>query len=522
MSTFWSRCSGVMMLMALYALPSAQAAPRPAPVAAPAPAPTPAQTDDISATERAVVRVVTVAIVNGEVVGFGHGSGFAIAPNRIVTNAHVVADAAQYPDNVVIGIVPSEGERSYPGRLIAIDRRRDLALIEIVEGRVPAASLFSGPVPQRQTVFALGYPGNVDIATAQSSDDYIRPRTPVASDGIVSSRDAINGVDALVHDADIARGNSGGPLVDRCGRVVGVNAFISRADEGDSPFSFAVTVRELSQFLQDAGQRFTSVSGACVTMAELRARDGEASAAAEEARRAAATAAERTRAEQLDALRADTQVRRETYMALAAVMFGGGLLAAMAAMMFNVQGKGQHVRAAGIAAGALAAGAVIVFVMRPDPRAVTLPDAATEATANPAASPRFGSLACRVDRDASRLTVSAGEDATLAITPQGCVNTRTQYVANSDGVWTRTLVPNEDATVSRMAYNPATGDYIVERFLLSLPAIQAARRERSATAVSGCTTSDTERTALARREAAITALLPGEPNERIVHRCVAD
>ncbi|MCU0729384.1 MAG: serine protease, partial [Sphingopyxis sp.] len=133
-----------------------------APIAAPS-APVPATPeerrqplDDVAATERSVVRVVTVAIVNGEVVGFGHGSGFAVAPNRIVTNAHVVADAAQYPDNVAIGIVPSEGSRSYPGRLIRIDRARDLAIIEMVQGQVPAASIYVGALAQRSTVFALG------------------------------------------------------------------------------------------------------------------------------------------------------------------------------------------------------------------------------------------------------------------------------------------------------------------------------------------------------------------------------
>ena len=43
--------------------------------------------DDISAVSRSVVRVVTVAMVDGEVVGFGHGSGIAISPTRILTNA---------------------------------------------------------------------------------------------------------------------------------------------------------------------------------------------------------------------------------------------------------------------------------------------------------------------------------------------------------------------------------------------------------------------------------------------------
>ncbi|MFX8926218.1 hypothetical protein ABTN20_20685, partial [Acinetobacter baumannii] len=56
---------------------------------------TPTRADDISAAGRGVVRVVTIATAAGEVVGFGHGSGFAVGPNRIVTNAHVVELAAR-------------------------------------------------------------------------------------------------------------------------------------------------------------------------------------------------------------------------------------------------------------------------------------------------------------------------------------------------------------------------------------------------------------------------------------------
>ena len=53
----------------------------------------PARADDISAAARGVVRVVIIAQADGEELGRGHGSGFAIAPNRIVTNAHVVREA---------------------------------------------------------------------------------------------------------------------------------------------------------------------------------------------------------------------------------------------------------------------------------------------------------------------------------------------------------------------------------------------------------------------------------------------
>lgn len=517
---------------ALLALGGAVPAPAPLPAAAPLIAP--AESDDIAATERSVVRVVTVAIVNGQVVGFGHGSGFAIAPDRIVTNAHVVSDAAEYPENVVIGIVPSEGSRSYPGRLIRLDRRRDLAIVQIVEGRIPAASIYTGPVTQREKVFALGYPGNVDVATAQSMDDFIRPRTPVASDGIVSNIDQVNGVSALVHDADIARGNSGGPLVDRCGRVVGVNVAISRADDGDSPFSFAVTVRELAQFLQDADQRFTAVASPCLTAAEAAARDAaltqeEARAARLAAERAAASRAA-SDAEKLARMRSDAQNWRENFLALGVVAFGLAILAGGAAMMFNVQGRPRDVRRAMIAAGVLALAALVLFLVRPDPADVRLPDPPLDDAFDASAKGKpdsttalYGSLTCQVDRNRGRINVSTGEDTALAITPSGCVNDRTQYVRGSDGKWSRTLVPNEDATITRLTYDPATGTAETRRYLMSFDAMEGARRQRASVDVpTGCTADPATLAALEQRESMVGAVLPSRPDEQIVSRCRAE
>ena len=148
---------------------------------------TPVAADDIAATSRSVVRVVTIAIVDQEVVGFGHGSGFAVGPNRIVTNAHVVELAQQYPDNVVIGVVPSEGSKSYQARVVSIDSKRDLALLEITGARIPPATLYSGGLDDSVGLVSLGYPGNVDLASAQSAADYIKPLSPVRSEGSLSA-----------------------------------------------------------------------------------------------------------------------------------------------------------------------------------------------------------------------------------------------------------------------------------------------------------------------------------------------
>ncbi|MFN3433544.1 MAG: S1C family serine protease, partial [Sphingomonas sp.] len=240
----------------------------------------PAAADDIGATARGVVRLVTIAVVDGQVVGFGHGSGVAIAPGRIVTNAHVVELAERYPDNVVVGVVPSEGDKSYQGRVVAYDAERDLALIQFTGATLPPAALYTGPASEGDPVVALGYPGNVDLATAKSAADYIRPTSPVRSEGVFSGRRSLSGVEVLLHTANIARGNSGGPLLDRCGRVIGINSAITRGEDGDSPFGFAIADTELAAFLRAAKQPFAAVGTPCTSIEERLREDGEAEARA--------------------------------------------------------------------------------------------------------------------------------------------------------------------------------------------------------------------------------------------------
>lgn len=527
MTALFSRIA--LFFTALVGATLAQGQPAPAPRAV-APPQTINRIDDISATERSVVRVVTVAMVNGEVVGFGHGSGFAVTPTRIVTNAHVVGEAAEYPENVIIGVVPSEGTKSYPGRLIRIDRARDLAIVELTNGRLPVASIYTGAVAQRQTVYALGYPGNVDLATARNMDDFIRPRSPIASDGIVSSFDRIQNIDAIVHDADIARGSSGGPLVDACGRVVGVNTFISRADEGDSAFSFAVSVRELTSFLRSTNQSFVGVTVNCMTAAEADARDAARNAeamrtadAAERARQATAAQDSQT----LEQLRREAQTKRENVIAVAMVLFGLAILAGAAFFLYQAQNRTRERTIALSVAILCAVGALVTFLLRPDPGKVTLPaptngQAATSngsATTAAAGTTHYGTLTCAVDTTRGRITVSTLDDTPLAINDQGCVNGRTQYVRGPGESWSRTLVPQSDSTVTRISYDAVTGQMVTRRYLLPLELMETVRRQRGAVETPRCTGNAADLAQLSRRENAIQQLLPTNPNEEIVRNC---
>jgi S1-C subfamily serine protease len=483
----------------------------------------PARADDIGAASRGVVRVVTIATVDGEVVGFGHGSGFAVAPNRIVTNAHVVELAQQYPDNVEIGIVPSEGDKSYDGHIVSVDTQRDLALIEITNAHLPPLALYTGPLAAGGHVVALGYPGNVDLATAQSADDYIKPLAPVRTEGGLSGGRAISGVSMLLHTANIARGNSGGPLLDPCGRVVGVNSALTQNEEGDSSFGFAIADTELAAFLAAAKQPVTSNGGPCTTMEQLLAQEGQSDAQA----KAAAAArlqemAAKSQAAHEDALvraRDEQERERENVMGVSAVLLVLGALALGAAGMMESRGKRRPAIWAAAGGGVLMLLAVVIFLNRPEGEVkvadnISLPPPSP----SPSTGAAQGKMICTFVAEKSRVTVSQTDDVPLDIGADGCINGRTQYAEDS-GKLVRILVPNDEQTVSVLQYDPATREYVNDHYLLSEPAMDAARSVRAKVTLKACTSDPAQLSAFSTQQQAIRSALPPLPDERLTYSC---
>ena len=481
--------------------------------------PSQARADDISAAGRGVVRIVTIAVAEDEVVGFGHGSGFAVSPTRIVTNAHVVELAARYPGNVVVGVVPSQGDRSFQGKVVAIDVERDLALIEVIGVRLSPLALYAGPANEGEALVALGYPGNVDLATARSSADFITPTSPVRSQGVFSGRRSLMGTDMLLHTASIARGNSGGPLLDRCGRVLGVNSALTRSDDGDASFAFAIADSEVLSFLSANKQPVTTVGTPCMTMEERlaadRAADETATRSTDAAARDAAEQARLRREAAIADARADVQVARENFMAGAAVALVFGALALGAAGMLATRGDRRWTWVAG-GGGVLILGAVALFLLRPNFDAGSIAEANARAAKTADA---IGPLRCSFVADRSRVTVSQPAETRLAWGGDGCVNGRTQYAEDGRGGWSRVLVPDGEATVSILAYSPATRTYSNTRYFLDEARMTEARRLRKGVGVKACSTDAAARANLASQQSAIRAALPPVPNEKLVYSC---
>lgn len=488
-----------------------------------------ADPSDIAAAGRGVVRVVLVAS-NGETVQYvGHGSGFAVSPTLIVTNAHVVAPARE-DETMLIGVVPSEGASGFLARIVAVSPRNDLALLRLVDkGSVAPLTLFPGAIEDGAEVYAVGYPGNVDLAQGLSLAEIVEPQAAVKTRGYLSAGRSSRQFETLLHTAPIGSGNSGGPLLDSCGRVIGVNSFGTLSEGADSEFYFAVSPRELAGFLREAGVKPRLGAMPCRSLADLDRAENERAAG----ERAGAEAQARSQALASDRARASAQRRaelaviasRENGLALAALLLVGALAAGGTAALFELRGRRRNALIAGAIGVAMLIGALVVWFARPSLDAIDERAAAALAQ-DDGAAPQGGSaegggaMICVVDPARSRATVSDVADVTLDWTPGGCVNGRTQY-GLADQQWSRILVPNGEATVSVNSYDPAARLYKVERFLLPLEAMTAARAARSKYEAPSCGGGEDAARQLGADQAAIRSGLPARPNERLFYKCQA-
>ncbi len=454
-----------------------------------------------------------------------------MASDLILTNAHVVLEMEE-SEAVRVLIVPPEGRKGYVATLEGYSPGQDLALLRIKGGTLPVATLSPQSVPDGAEVYAVGYPGNVDMAQGLNSLDMIMPQPPVKTQGTSSAGRASKSFDTVLHTAPIAAGNSGGPLMDGCGRVVGINSFgTNNGDASDSDFFFAVSMREVLSFLRESKVKPQVASLPCQSMADFNRAEAERLAGD----KAAADAASRADADKLSAARdkAEDQAQlaiiseRENGMALAGFALILALAAAGGAGWLQHQGRKQHAAYAGAVAGLLLIGALYAWFARPDLSEIAKRADAIVAGETPAAEPNFaaksaeGKLICVIDTARSRVTVSPVTDVPLEWRADGCINTRTQYGLASDG-WSRILVPNEDQTVTVARFDPATGAYITERFLLDFEAMTKARDERAKFTPPICGVGEEGARRLGEAQAAVKALLPPQPNERMVYKCRPD
>ncbi|MEP2734756.1 MAG: serine protease [Erythrobacter sp.] len=492
---------------------------------------TPASADqgDIDAAARGVVRVVLIGSDGEEVYPISHGSGFAVTPRKIVTNAHVVREALQ-DDTLRIGIVPSQGDEAAYGKAISVSPKNDLALIEITEGslRLPVLTMAGSMAGDMGEVSSVGYPMNVDRAQGLEIGDIFKAQPPVKARGFLSGQRPSRQFDTILHTAPIARGNSGGPLLDGCGRVLGVNSFGADSDGSDAEFYFAVSMRELLPFLRDNDVEPRVNALACRSIADLNASEAaRLEEQREEARerleaRDAELAGKRSRA-QFEAQIA-VFAERENAMAMAMI----ALLIAIGAGYFALQARYEEdgeKRTYGFAALAIAAiiGAAYLWMTRPglediDRRVdLAMNDAGGDAGGGGENASTEGTLICALASERSRITGARSDDVEFKWEGDGCVNSRTQY-GFKDDEWTRVFVPDTEDAVSVNSYDPDTRTFRTDRYLLGANDMEKARAARGKYTPPQCGVSDASRT-LGEQQGGVLGLLPTQPNERLVYEC---
>ena len=180
-------------------------------------------TDVVEQTEPSVVKVV--GVIPGQQTFFGlsddqqvSGSGFIVtADGYIITNNHVVDSTNQ------VNVILSDGA-TIPARIISTDIFSDLAVLK-VEGKMPGVAVLgdSDNLKPGESVIAIGSP----------LGDFRNSVTVGVISATGRNLDSGNGYEMenlIQTDAAINSGNSGGPLVNLAGEVIGINTLVVRGD----------------------------------------------------------------------------------------------------------------------------------------------------------------------------------------------------------------------------------------------------------------------------------------------------
>lgn len=207
-----------------------------------------------SEAEKGVVRVI-VATKTSRSIGYGSGSGFYIGDDYIVTNHHVIAKASS-GRLVVARRIDDNTVEIRDARVVWKDNEVDIAILKVPGITCEEQTLSKAEIEKGSRAFAIGYPTSADASRRGGSAkmgtierDFInlvyssrRGILENADKALVQFLDPTvssgeirklltrkwqphykTELEVLDHDVNIGHGNSGGPLFDECGRIIGIN-----------------------------------------------------------------------------------------------------------------------------------------------------------------------------------------------------------------------------------------------------------------------------------------------------------
>ncbi len=211
-------------------------------------APDAALTDDpvVAAVEPSVLKIRGVAPGCQKVL---EGTGFVVAPDRVMSNAHVVAGAETVT-------VESDGQ-TFDAKVVSYDPDADISILDVPDLPAQPLKFAEAPAKTGTDALVLGYPGGGDFQTTPAR---VRETIELKGPDIYKSKT----VDREVYTirGTVRQGNSGGPMVDRQGQVLGV-VFGAAVDDAET--GFVLTTREVGHQLGKLGNTQPVVTGLCVT-----------------------------------------------------------------------------------------------------------------------------------------------------------------------------------------------------------------------------------------------------------------
>lgn len=214
------------------------------PVASPDPAL--ANNPVVAAVAPSVVKIRSIAQSCQKVL---EGTGFVISPERVMTNAHVVAGSNSVS-------IQANG-KTLDATVVSYDSAVDIAILAVPGLQATPLVFEYSPAKTGTDVVVLGYPGGGNFTASPAR---IRERIKLSGPDIYRSPQPVTR-DVYTIRANVEQGDSGGPLVDLDGNVLGV-VFGAAVDDADT--GFVLTADEVRSQLGRIGASQPVATGACV------------------------------------------------------------------------------------------------------------------------------------------------------------------------------------------------------------------------------------------------------------------
>lgn len=205
-----------------------------------------------------------ISNTDGESVLSAFGTGFFVgtdgeAPQYLITNCHVVENYLEYGEGAYVETENGNlrmGLRVYYGKddyeeayVVDADSTRDIAIVKLetpTDKRKPIKLRTIDDSAQGEKIFCVGYPGDSDNSILEAVSKWDKDDVTITTGTIsrlltISSR---AGEKAIQTDAEINHGNSGGPMVDTDGNVIGINSWYISGAEGERNIYYAINIEE--------------------------------------------------------------------------------------------------------------------------------------------------------------------------------------------------------------------------------------------------------------------------------------